>query len=304
LAKNVFRFNEVKNVPAKVHIEGPEEEAFVPAEVEEEVPEYQGPTADELRREAEHFKEQWEKEKEAMISSAKAEAEKIIKDAENVAFEEVQKKNDQAAEAKRKSEEEAAAAVEKAKKEAEEIVAEAEQKAQGIDKDAYERGFQQGKEEGFTAGKAEMERLIERLHTILSRAVERRNQIIEESEMQLVSLVLQIAKKVVKVISENQKNVVVNNVIQALRKLKSKADVIVRVNLADVKLTTEHTRDLINKIENVQNVQVLEDSSVDPGGCIIETDFGRIDARISSQLNEIEERILELVPIREKMKTP
>ncbi len=287
-----------------MHIQGPEEEAFIPAEVEEEAPEYQGPTADDLRREAEHFKEQWEKEKEAMISSAKAEAEKIVKDAENVAFEEVQKKNDQAAEAKRKAEEEAASVVEKAKKEAEEIVAQAENKAQEVDRDAYERGLQQGKEEGFSEGRAEMERLIERLHTVLSRAVERRNQIIEESEMQLVSLVLQIAKKVVKVISENQKNVVVNNVIQALRKLKSKADVIVRVNLADVKLTTEHTRELINKIENVQSVQVMEDSSVDPGGCIIETDFGRIDARISAQLNEIEERILELVPIKEKMKTP
>jgi flagellar assembly protein FliH len=45
---------------------------------------------------------------------------------------------------------------------------------------------------------------------------------------------------------------------------------------------------------------VLEDSSVDKGGCIIETDFGQIDARISSQLHEIEENITELMPIRTK----
>jgi len=34
--------------------------------------------------------------------------------------------------------------------------------------------------------------------------------------------------------------------------------------------------------ENVKSVTVLEDSSVDRGGCIIETDFGQIDARVSS----------------------
>ena len=51
-------------------------------------------------------------------------------------------------------------------------------------------------------------------------------------------------------------------------------------------------------VENVKSVTVVEDSSVDRGGCVIETDFGQIDARISSQLHEIEEKIIELTPIK------
>ena len=51
-------------------------------------------------------------------------------------------------------------------------------------------------------------------------------------------------------------------------------------------------------VENVKSVTVVEDSSVDKGGCVIETDFGQIDARISSQLHEIEEKIIELTPIK------
>jgi flagellar assembly protein FliH len=110
--------------------------------------------------------------------------------------------------------------------------------------------------------------------------------------------VLLISRKVVKVISENQKNVVINNIVQALRKLKSRGDVAIRVNLADLDLTTEHVKDFMRMAENVKSITVLEDSSVDKGGAVIETDFGQIDARISSQLREIEEKILELVPIR------
>ena len=93
---------------------------------------------------------------------------------------------------------------------------------------------------------------------------------------------------------------VINNVVQALRKLKSRGDVVIRVNIADLELTSEHIKDFMSMVENVKSITVLEDSSVDRGGCIIETDFGQIDARISSQLHEIEEKILELMPIKAK----
>jgi hypothetical protein len=74
--------------------------------------------------------------------------------------------------------------------------------------------------------------------------------------------------------------------------------------MADVKLTTEHINSFIQKMEGVKGIQVAEDSTVDPGGCIIETDFGEIDARISSQLAEMESKILEISPIRARPKPP
>jgi flagellar assembly protein FliH len=143
-----------------------------------------------------------------------------------------------------------------------------------------------------------VERLIDRIHTVLNKSIEKRIEIINEAESQVIDLVLQITRKVIKVISENQKNVVINNVVQALRKMKSRGDVAIKVNLADLEITTEHTKDFLRIVENVKSITVLEDSSVDKGGCIIETDFGQIDARISSQLKEIEEKILDIVPIK------
>ena len=145
-----------------------------------------------------------------------------------------------------------------------------------------------------------MQRLVDRLHLIITKAIDRRNEIVEESETQLINLVLQISKKVIKVISENQKNVVINNVVQALRKLKGRGDVVLRVNLSDLELVSENMTQFQEMIENVKNITILEDASVDRGGCIIETDFGQIDARIASQLHEIESKILEMMPIKAK----
>ena len=99
-------------------------------------------------------------------------------------------------------------------------------------------------------------------------------------------------------ISENQKSVVMANVLQALKKVKGRGDVTIRVNMDDVKLTTDHIQDFIKQVENVQGITVLEDSSVEKGGCVVETDFGAIDARIQNQLSELETAILEISPIK------
>jgi flagellar assembly protein FliH len=217
-----------------------------------------------------------------------------------VAFEEVKRKNNQAQRIRQEAEDQAKGILEEARKQAGDLEAEIRTRVERVEKEAYAKGFEEGREQGYQEGRGELERLTDNLQRIITTAIDRRNQIIEEAETQVINLVLLIAKKVIKVISENQKNVVINNVVQALRKLKSRGDVVIRVNLADLELTSAHVSDFLKIVENVKSVTVLEDSSVDKGGCIIETDFGQIDARISSQLNEIEERILELAPIRVK----
>jgi flagellar assembly protein FliH len=289
----------------KVFIEAPDGPASrgpiaVDTDMEDldDVDEYTGPTADDIRKEAELFRREFEHDKEKMITSARLEAEKIVKEAETSAFEQVRIKTEEASELRRQAEEDAEKVRREASSLAEKTISESQDKVDLVHEEARKTGYEEGREAGWQEGRAEADRVIERLHIILSKAIEKRFDILKDSEAQVVHLILQIAKKVVKVISENQKNIVINNAVQALQKLKNKSDVVIRVSLADLSLMTEHTKDIINMIENVKSITVMEDSTVDRGGCIIETDFGEIDARIAAQLREIEDRILELSPIR------
>ncbi|MDR1219303.1 MAG: flagellar assembly protein FliH [Treponema sp.] len=313
MTKAVFRQNELIPNQEMVVLEPPH--AFldlarlaVSKEVEEDEGEkdeiYDGPTVEDMRREAEEFKVHWETEKEALIISAKTDAATIVKEAEEIAFQEVKRKTEEAQVLKRQAEDEAERVIAEAKEKAKHIEDEARVAYESQKKEANDTGFQTGREEGYNSGKAEVERLIQRTQTVLKRAQDKRGEILAESEQQIVDLVLLIARKVIKVISESQKTVVVSNVVQALRKLKTRGAVIIRVNMADVKLTTEHIKDFIRLAEGAASIQVQEDSSVDAGGCIIETDFGEIDARISSQLAELESKILEMSPIKSTPKPP
>ena len=298
MAKTVFRPGEAKEVKDKVML--PLYKDYSPVEeIEEEVvEEYTGPTADDLRREAEAYKIQWETEKQQMLEAAKAEADEIIKKAEKTAFDEVRRQSDQAQIIKADADAQAASIIEKAKAEAAQIIAQAEAERENLKSNAHDEGYQIGKKSGYEEGKAEVDRLVERMHKMIDAVMIRREEILQETESQIVELVILMTRKVIKILSENQKNVVMANTLAALKKLKARGQVTLRVNLEDVKLTTAHVDEFIQHVEKVEGITVLEDSSVDQGGCIVETDFGAIDARISSQLNELENKILEISPVK------
>jgi flagellar assembly protein FliH len=311
MAKAVFRPGELTVVESKIFLDAPVSSfgsPLTPADDVEEledsaVEEYSGPTADDLRREAEAFKQQWDQEKDTLIRSAKLEADGIIKEAETAAFAEVKRKTGEAQSLRRQAEDEAAQIIEQAQERARQIEADSLASFENERKEAEERGRIAGQEAGFVEGRAEVERLIARTQVILERAQDKRVEILSETEQQIVDLVLLISRKVIKIISENQRNVVISNVVQALRKVKGRGNILVKVNMLDVKLSTEHKKEFIDMVEGAKSVQIVEDTTVDPGGCVIETDFGEIDARISSQLAELEQKILEISPIKSRAKT-
>lgn len=298
MAKTVFRPGEAKTIEEKVMLPLFKDYAPVEEEVIEVEEEYTGPTADDLRREAEQFKASWENEKQQMFNQAQVQADQIIKNAEDTAFAEVKRQTDQAAIIKADAENEAAQIIEKAKTEASQIVAEAQAQRDKMESEARQAGYDAGHSEGYQAGEAEVERLVERMHKILEAVMQRREEILQDTESQIVELVILMARKVIKILSENQKNVIMANTLAALKKVKTRGEVTLRVNLEDVKLTSSHAEEFIQHVENVKGITVLEDSAVEKGGCIVETDFGAIDARISSQLTELENKILEVSPVK------
>jgi len=311
MTKAVFRPGEVEVSRARIVLAPPtsfpelahlfESEDAADAVVEA-IDVYSGPSADDLRREADEFRTHWEIEKEAMLQAARDEVDRIMKEAEEAAFIEVKRRTDEAQIQKQEAHDEAEAIIAAAHTKAKQLEAEARASFDRDLKTLQAEAKASASEEGFAEGQAEVNRLIQRMQTVLERSQSKRTEILEQTEQEIVSLVLLIARKVVKVISENQRNVIVSNVVQALRKLKARGNILIRVNVVDLKLTTEHIKDFITLVEGAKSINVVEDSSVDSGGCIIETDFGEIDARIASQLAELEAKILEISPLRSKPK--
>ena len=269
--------------------------------VEEEVEE--GKSIEELRAERDAFEAEFEALKLQREAELNAQAEEIINNAKEQAFAIVKEKNDEAQVIRMNAEDDARNILEKANEEARKIEDGIAEKEKKIISEAREIAYKDGWDEGIAKANGEVERLTERMHDMINGIINKRTSIFIEAEQQIISLVLSIARKVIKVLSENQKNVVINNVIHSLKKLSTRKNIAIRVNLADLELTTQY-KDKFIKIAETENIKILEDTTVDKGGCIIETDFGTLDARISSQLHEIEDKIQGMVPLQVQSNEP
>ncbi|HMB02029.1 MAG TPA: flagellar assembly protein FliH [Spirochaetota bacterium] len=300
MANKLFKGVPVGKKPKNFVIKPPEfvskEEIKAQEEADEE---YKGPTLEEIQAEIKSRQEAAEQKLRETRRKAEEEANKILEQAETGAFQRIKSANDEYKKiidsANRESEE----ITHKAHAEADKIVKEADEKKNTIDKQAYEAGYKEGMEKAYTDGKDQLNGMISRLEKILGETINKRNEIIESSEKQLTNIAIVITRKVVKAITESDQAVILRNVSEALRKIKGRAQVTIRVNISDLELTTRHKDDFYRMLDNIENVNVLEDPNIERGGCIIETDFGDVDARISAQLDEIETAIKNIQPIKD-----
>lgn len=136
-------------------------------------------------------------------------------------------------------------------------------------------------------------RLILEAENILLEAKIEREKIIKETKSMLIDLCLLMAKKVVKVECQRNKNVILKNLEEALKKVKGQEEMTIRVNFSDLKCLEGHKKRLISSIPKLEGIRFEEDETVEPGGCKIETNFGFIDARIKTQIENLEERLYE-----------
>ena len=252
---------------------------------------YQGPSIEEMEAELERYRRETEEEVRIMLEQAREKARKIEEEGKAVAFSELEKVREQIKIEKERHDSESEREVERSNFEAEKIILEAEKKVSEIEHDAYMKGHEAGREEGYKGGQAEVMRLIDRLGTIVSTAVDIRDDIIKSSEKLMTEMILMIARKVIKDEIVERREVVINNIKEAIKRVKDRDRIDIRVNFADLDMTTAHKDELIKMMESLKKVNIYEDSRVERGGCIIETDVGAVDARISTQLDAIEEAI-------------
>nr|WP_267917409.1 flagellar assembly protein FliH [Borreliella afzelii] len=155
---------------------------------------------------------------------------------------------------------------------------------------ATAKGREEGYSKGYESGFEDFDKLMRKFHSIIASLIAERKGILESSSGQIVSLVMQIAIKVIKRITDSQKDIVLENVNDALKRVKDKTQITIRVNLDDLDIVRHKKSDFISRFDVIENLEIIEDPNIGKGGCIIETNFGEIDARISSQLDKIEEK--------------
>jgi flagellar assembly protein FliH len=178
-------------------------------------------------------------------------------------------------------------------------LAEALVQAQEIREQARAEGFEQGRAAGHEQGRAEAESgaqsLTEALHGVQALSQE----VSDAVERDAIELALALAGKVIIATLQIRPELVVEVVQGALRRVSGQRTIAIFVNPVDLETVRAALGELKSQSVAVEQWDLQPDQRVQPGGAIVRTAEGEVDACVQTQLERAAEVVLsELGPRR------
>jgi len=157
-----------------------------------------------------------------------------------------------------------------------------------LERDAFSKGFAQGERAGGEAAAQRGEAMLRRLTETLEELTNLRQQMIHQTERQMVQLALAIARRIVHREVSIDQDLLIAMARVALDRLGESAQVTVRLSPQDFEATAA--------VRSAQwtgtQVTVVADARVGRGGCRVESEFGAMEVGVDAQIQEIARALL------------
>ncbi|OGC05138.1 hypothetical protein A2276_04255 [candidate division WOR-1 bacterium RIFOXYA12_FULL_43_27] len=173
---------------------------------------------------------------------------------------------------------------------AEDATYRARREAETIKQEAKRSGYEEGKRQG----QAEIQQKMKEALETLNDAIKARKKIIKDAEAEILRLALKSAEQIIRSEVSLHRDVCLNIVSEAISRVSDREQVIVRVNREDAEYIKKYKDRLSGIVDGIRSFSILEDNQIEPGGCIVETNLGYIDARINTKIESIEDAFRKL----------
>ncbi|NLY76953.1 MAG: hypothetical protein GX080_02555 [Tissierellia bacterium] len=197
--------------------------------------------------------------------------------------------------------------IDSAHKEYEDHLNEAYEKANSIFEDSKQRGykegynsgvdegFKKGYTDGYEEGKSEAQKLIDGALKLKEEYIKMRSQLLDETEEDIINLVISIYEKVIYKKVEEDKELIISLVQNGIKDLEIKGKLTIIVSKDDYEIIQENKKLILAEATLIDEVEIRVDNDMNKGDCILETSKGDVDISISNQLEEIKELIISIL---------
>ncbi len=173
------------------------------------------------------------------------------------------------------------------------VLREVREKVLRIEKEAYEKGFEQGEKDGRELGVKRLETVIQQLRRLLAEIEREKQGIFQTVEKEMLRLMLEIGRRLFRRAALIQETTILEVLKEAFQYVTERSEIVLRLNPADYHYLKAYSGDLPFASEEEAGLRILQDPGITRGGCLLETSFGTIDATIESQIDALISALLE-----------
>jgi flagellar assembly protein FliH len=184
---------------------------------------------------------------------------------------------------------EAARIIEKSTEQAERMVLEAEAKIKQLSEAEAIKGY----EYGYTEAQKQYESLLDEAACTREQAKTEYSEILAGMEANIISLVLDIARKVTGMELSTNREALLSLVTQAIGSCSSREGIVLKVSEEDYAFILE-SNDRIKAMTGIDDIAIKKDITLTKGGCIVDTYFGSVDAGFETKMKKIEEAFKQI----------
>ena len=152
-----------------------------------------------------------------------------------------------------------------------------------LEREAFASGYAAGERAGLEAGNKRAEAMLRRLAQTIDEQRSLRGTLLRQTEGQMVQLALAIAKKVLRRETTFDQDLLVAMARVALDRVGDHGAATIRLNPEDYAHTVQRHGDHWAG----SRVTVIADPGVSRGGCLVESEFGFVDASVDAQFEQV-----------------
>lgn len=205
----------------------------------------------------------------------------VTEEEQNMEFQEQREEN------KRMIEAETEQILEEARTQVQQMLEEAKKEAEQIKQDIFEQAKSKGYADGKKRGETEIETLKKQLKEKSKQTEIEFEQKMKEIEPKVADLVTALVSKLIGVIAEEKKSVILYLVEQALLNLEVSGSYIIRVSKEDYELVVSKKAEIQWKLKEGTELEIVIDPTLSQTQCMIETESRIIDCSLDVQLKNL-----------------
>lgn len=163
-------------------------------------------------------------------------------------------------------------------------------------KEAYEIGLEEGRQKAFEETKASLEERIESLDQLIKKITFLKKDLVSFNESHLLKAVASVAGKIALKEIQEQNDSVIDVIRSVMDNSQSDERVKIKISEQDFEFLESVKDELSKKIENFETIKFEVDSQITSGGCIVEGNYGVIDATVEQRVEKAWQLMLEKTP--------